>query len=216
MIYRTARHVSKTLVGYPRIVCRVRRHCRRRRELCRQHEQPDRAEHRLGAQRACRVSPEPRRELGHRHRRGGGNARRLRDPRSRWRDRTLGRTRESCTVNRDSWAVCASSTVSLPRPGRLLVCGDGNAVDALEAPGASPGISVICNFYSGDGYQVPSREIFAAQSTSTGNDGAPFSRTWVTDPLPAGKYTISLRCKSDHTDNYVDDPTISQVALGNG
>jgi hypothetical protein len=112
---------------------------------------------------------------------------------------------------------CAKVSISLPRAGRMLISASANAFAAAGPGGTAWG---ECYVRSGPTYDIgPSHMVLENPPGTEQTTQAMISRTFVSDPVPAGKHSLELHCTDKSTGQaqaYWLDPMISVVALGNG
>jgi hypothetical protein len=107
---------------------------------------------------------------------------------------------------------CATATLTLPRPGRVLVT-TGGQWHSDDAPGSS--IRGICRILRNDAIlTAPTEEGSLSQQTDGNQEQAMSPQTVVTGVLPAGVHEFALSCSDDVGDMDYTDTRISAVLLG--
>jgi hypothetical protein len=107
---------------------------------------------------------------------------------------------------------CATVTLGLPRPGRVLVT-TGGQWHSDDAPGSS--IRGLCRIlHNGAQLTAPTEEGSLSQQTDGNQEQALSAQTVVTDVLAAGDHQFALSCSDDVGDMDYTDTRISAVLLG--
>jgi hypothetical protein len=111
-----------------------------------------------------------------------------------------------------AFADCASVTLPMPRPGRVLVTAGGQW-HSDSAPGSS--VRGLCRVnLDGSPLTSPTEEGSLAQQTDGNQEQALSGVTLVTGVLPAGDHTVTLACSDDVGDMDFTDVRLSAVLLG--
>jgi hypothetical protein len=129
---------------------------------------------------------------------------------------TFGRAGDSgaaCQLTTTSFAICASTgELSLPVAGRVLLVASAGWIGT--GPSGDYG---QCTLFADDspvgGY---SSEFGQATATHLNVARGAVSATDITDPLPAGPHTFTLKCSKQQGDITVQPASISAVLLGTG
>ena len=107
---------------------------------------------------------------------------------------------------------CATVTLGLPRPGRVLVTTGGQWHSDDPAGTSLRGLCRI--LHNGAQLTVPTEEGSLSQQTDGNQEQAMSAQTIVTDVLAAGDHEFSLSCSDDVGDMDFTDTRISAVLLG--
>lgn len=117
-----------------------------------------------------------------------------------------------CDPTSSTFINCATTTVSLKRPGRILVVATGAAYS--EGAAAHGTCEVRVNGADAPLSQTPGEET-TDNTSALASDG--FARTLVTGPHEAGDVEIALACNQvGGADFRIDGPTIVGLGLTNG
>jgi hypothetical protein len=137
---------------------------------------------------------------------------------------TVGRSDQgSCNADSGDRTICVSTTVDLPRSGRVLLVHGGEwflssfgpapiagNCDITEAAGTSPTASASAD--------VDDTDIFPGETTGTGTSGRHTGQgiTTVTGVLGAGTHTFAVVCEELDSDLDWRAMTLSAVMIGSG
>jgi hypothetical protein len=126
---------------------------------------------------------------------------------------TIGRSGYDALCEPGAAAInCATVTLALPRPGRVLVT-TGGQWHSDDAAGSS--IRGLCRIlHNGAQLTAPTEEGSLSQQTDGNQEQALSAQTAVTDVLAAGDHQFSLSCSDDVGDMDYTDSRISAVLLG--
>ncbi len=107
---------------------------------------------------------------------------------------------------------CATVTLGLPRPGRVLVTTGGQWHSDDPAGTSLRGLCRI--LHNGAQLTAPTEEGSLSQQTDGNQEQAMSAQTIVTNVLAAGDHEFSLSCSDDVGDMDYTDTRISAVLLG--
>lgn len=115
-----------------------------------------------------------------------------------------------CDPASSSFTNCASVTMSLKRPSRVLAIASGGQISDSATP-----TSGACEVrIDGTPQAFSSFPGEAASDNTSGTATNGFARTLVTpQPLPAGSHSVALACNEGAGDVAIDNPTIAAIAI---